>query len=70
MITTTPTGKLFFSIFASLSEFEKDTIRQRQAEGIAIAKANGIYICKKLCISISTLDRRIIEYEETLGKTI
>ena len=41
--TTTPTGKLVFSIFASLAEFERETIKQRQAEGIAIAKANGIY---------------------------
>lgn len=41
--TTTPTGKLVFSIFSSLSEFERETIRQRQAEGIAIAKAKGIY---------------------------
>jgi len=41
--TTTPTGKLVFSIFASLAEFERDTIKQRQAEGIAIAKANGVY---------------------------
>ena len=41
--TTTPTGKLVFSIFASLSEFERDTIKQRQAEGIAIAKTKGVY---------------------------
>ena len=41
--TTTPTGKLVFSIFASLAEFERETIKQRQAEGIAIAKAYGIY---------------------------
>lgn len=41
--TTSPTGKLVFSIFASLAEFERETIRQRQAEGIAIAKANGVY---------------------------
>lgn len=41
--TTTPTGKLVFSIFASLAEFERETIKQRQAEGIAIAKAKGIY---------------------------
>ena len=37
--TTTPTGKLVFSIFASLAEFERETIRQRQAEGIELAKA-------------------------------
>ncbi len=41
--TTTPTGKLVFSIFSSLAEFERDTIRQRQAEGIAIAKEKGVY---------------------------
>ena len=41
--TTTPTGKLVFSIFASLAEFERETIRQRQAEGIAIAKEKGVY---------------------------
>ena len=41
--TTTPTGKLVFNIFASLSEFERETIRERQAEGIAIAKREGKY---------------------------
>ena len=41
--TTSPTDKLVFSIFASLAEFERETIKQRQAEGIAIAKANGVY---------------------------
>lgn len=41
--TTTPTGKLVYSIFSSLAEFERETIKQRQAEGIAIAKANGKY---------------------------
>ena len=41
--TTTPTGKLVFSIFASLAEFEREMIRQRQAEGIAVAKVKGVY---------------------------
>ena len=45
--TTTPTGKLVFSIFSSLAEFERETIRLRQAEGIAIAKAKGIYKGRK-----------------------
>ena len=39
--TTSATGKLVFNIFASLAEFERETIRERQAEGIAIAKAKG-----------------------------
>ena len=41
--TTTPQGKLFFTISAAFAEFERDMIKQRQAEGIAIAKANGKY---------------------------
>jgi DNA invertase Pin-like site-specific DNA recombinase len=41
--TTSPQGKLVFNIFASLSEFERECIRQRQLEGIAIAKAKGKY---------------------------
>ena len=45
--TTTPTGKLVFSIFSSLAEFERETIKQRQAEGIAIAKAKGVYKGRK-----------------------
>jgi DNA invertase Pin-like site-specific DNA recombinase len=45
--TTTPTGKLVFSIFSSLAEFERETIKQRQAEGIAIAKTNGKYKGRK-----------------------
>ena len=41
--TTTPTGKLVFSIFDSLAEFERETIRQRQAEGIELTKVRGAY---------------------------
>ncbi len=34
-------GKLMFSFLAMMSEFERDIIRERQAEGIAIAKEKG-----------------------------
>jgi len=39
--TTTSSGKLVLTIFAALSEFERSIIRERAAEGIAIAKAKG-----------------------------
>lgn len=39
--TNGATGKLILIIFAGLVEFEKETILERQAEGIAIAKAEG-----------------------------
>lgn len=39
--TTTPQGKLMFTIFAGLSQFERDLISQRTKEGLKAAKARG-----------------------------
>lgn len=39
--TTTRDGKLLLAILASLAEWENDMRRERQAEGIAKAKADG-----------------------------
>lgn len=39
--TTTPQGRLFFNISASLAEFEKDLIRERTQAGLAAARARG-----------------------------
>lgn len=39
--TTTPQGKLLFAIFAGVSEFERDLIRQRTKEGLAAARTRG-----------------------------
>ena len=39
--TTTAQGKLLFSIFAGISEFERDLIRQRTIEGLSSARARG-----------------------------
>ena len=41
--TTTPQGKLMFTIFAGLAEFERTCLLQRQREGIAEAKKRGVY---------------------------
>lgn len=41
--TTTPTGKFMLTIFGAVAELEREYILQRQAEGIAIAKAQGVY---------------------------
>ncbi|WP_179353582.1 recombinase family protein [Winogradskyella vidalii] len=35
--------KLIISVLANISEMERSTLLERQAEGIAIAKANGTY---------------------------
>ena len=39
--TTTPDGRMFFTIMAALSQFEKDLISQRTREGLAAAKKRG-----------------------------
>lgn len=41
--TTTPQGKFMLTVFAAMAELEREQIKQRQAEGIAIAKAQGKY---------------------------
>lgn len=41
--TSTPQGKFVLTVFAALAELEREQIRQRQAEGISIAKNQGKY---------------------------
>lgn len=41
--TTTPSGKFMLTVFGAVAELEREYILQRQKEGIAIAKANGVY---------------------------
>lgn len=39
--TDTPTGSFMLTVFGALSQLERESILERQAEGIAIAKAEG-----------------------------
>jgi len=38
-----PMAKLMLTMLAAIAEFERDLLRERQREGIAIAKAKGVY---------------------------
>ncbi len=40
--TTTPAGRLLFHVLASISEFERDLIRDRVLAGLKRAKAQGV----------------------------
>ena len=42
--TSTPTGKLMFTVIAALAEFERDLIRERVAAGIESARRRGIQL--------------------------
>lgn len=39
--TTTPQGRLLFTIFSGVSQFERELIRERTMEGLASARARG-----------------------------
>lgn len=41
--TTTPTGVFMLTVFGAVAQLERDYIKERQAEGIEIAKAQGKY---------------------------
>lgn len=45
--TTTPTGRFMLTVFGAVAELEREYILQRQKEGIAIAKENGVYKGRK-----------------------
>jgi DNA invertase Pin-like site-specific DNA recombinase len=42
-----PMAKLMLTMLAAFGEFERELIRERQREGIAIAKAKGVYKGRK-----------------------
>ena len=41
--TSTPQGKFMLTVFAAMAELERESILERQREGIAVAKQNGVY---------------------------
>lgn len=45
--SSTPTGKLMLTMIAAIYQFERETILEKQAEGIAIAKLEGKYKGRK-----------------------
>ena len=45
--TTTPAGELAMTLFAAIATFERKILLERQKEGIALAKARGVYRGRK-----------------------
>ena len=43
LLDSSPVAKLMLGLLGSVAEFERSIIRERQAEGIAKAKARGVY---------------------------
>lgn len=57
--TATPQGKFVLTIFGALYELERESIKQRQMEGIAVAKAKGVVFGRP---AIKVDDKFIKEY--------
>ncbi len=45
--TGTPAGKLMFTMLGAIAEFENDLRRERQADGIALAKSRGVLLGRR-----------------------
>jgi DNA invertase Pin-like site-specific DNA recombinase len=66
--TTSRTGKLVMGILALIAEFENDIRRERQMDGIAKAKEQGVRFGRKLQLVPDKVDQ-IIELRRA-GKTV
>lgn len=49
--TGTPAGKLMFTLLGAIAEFENDLRKERQADGIALAKSRGVQLGRKSLLS-------------------
>ncbi len=47
----TPMSRLLLSVMGAVAEFERELIRERQREGIALAKRRGVYKGRKKALS-------------------
>lgn len=66
--TTTPTGKLMFSMIGAFAEFEKSVIRERVMSGLENAKAKGVVLGRKTNLT-NEIRSRILELKAE-GATI
>lgn len=57
--TSTATGKAFFGMLGVFAEFETNLRRERQAEGIAVAKIKGTYKGRPAKINMEEIKRRL-----------
>lgn len=65
--TSSATGKAFFQMLGVFAEFETNLRRERQMEGIAKAKAAGIYKGRKPSIDVDAVKR--LRNKEGMGAT-
>ena len=74
--TTTPTGRFMLTVFAAVSELERECTLQRQAEGIAAARERGVHLGRPIkkppenfTEVVKLWERGKITFEDALGET-
>jgi len=68
--TTTPSGKLMFTMIGAFAEFERDLIRARCQEGIQRAKEKGVKFGRQPKLTQDQLVQLKADFEEgTIGKS-
>jgi DNA invertase Pin-like site-specific DNA recombinase len=66
--TASSEGKLMFSLLGAFAEFECDIRAERQADGIARAKASGVKFGRKKALSAGDIERiRVLREEEHMS---
>ncbi len=59
-----PMTKLMLSLLGSFAEFEREKLRERQSEGIALAKKRGVYKGRKKALT----DEQVIEMKRRIAE--
>ena len=63
--TTTPTGRLLFTMLGAIGEFERDLINQRTQEGIRLAREKGVKFGPKTKLDDEQLEQLRAEFKAT-----
>ena len=65
--TTSPVGRLLFTMLGAIAEFERDLINERVREGIEAAKAKGVKFGRKAILSYK---EKVIYNQHEKGKSV
>jgi len=66
--TTSPAGRLLFTMLGAIAEFERDLINERVREGIAAAKLKGVKFGRKAILSYK--EKKVIYKQHEKGKSV
>ena len=66
--TTTPAGRLLFTMLGAIAEFERDLINERVKESIEAAKKKGVQFGRKAILN--NKEKNVIYKEHEKGKSV